>query len=176
MARMALDSQIDPQLLGGARILALARAVLGEVTAKLPPGSHFRGAVFLALPEARPGFSEAEAKKVVSELATSDLLRGFSVAIGGRGHAGAFEALRMAAESMTTRKAELCIVLGADSYADPDTLEWLDANGQLKPETNRNGFFPGEAAGAVVSPHRRCARPEVTHLARVPRLHRLEHR
>jgi 3-oxoacyl-[acyl-carrier-protein] synthase-1 len=38
----------------------------------------------------------------------------------------------------------------ADSYLDPETLEWLDATGRLSSLENRNGFPPGEAAGACV--------------------------
>ena len=42
---------------------------------------------------------------------------------------------------------------GSDSYMEPETLEWLEANDQVHsagPENNPYGFVPGEAAGFVL--------------------------
>ena len=67
-----------------------------------------------------------------------------------QGHAAGLLAFGVAARALDEGAAAAAVVVGADSYHDPDTLEWLDASGQLKSETNRDGFFPGEAAGACL--------------------------
>src|SRR3989442_6158153 len=47
-------------------------------------------------------------------------------------------------------EAEVCLVGGGDSYLEPDTLEWLDANEQLRSRDSAWGFVPGEAAAFCI--------------------------
>lgn len=47
-------------------------------------------------------------------------------------------------------QSKLCIVGGADSYQDQNTLTWLDGTGRLKSNRNRYGFIPGEAAAVLL--------------------------
>src|SRR5262249_53154256 len=47
-------------------------------------------------------------------------------------------------------RADACLVGGAESYLDPDTIAWLDRSGLLRSEKNPWGFTPGEAAGFVL--------------------------
>jgi 3-oxoacyl-[acyl-carrier-protein] synthase-1 len=60
------------------------------------------------------------------------------------------EAIKHATERLASGQAEIWMVAGVDSYLDPDTLDWLDANRQLDRDGVRSGFTPGEAASALV--------------------------
>lgn len=150
MARIAMDPRLDPELIVWKRMASLATGALGEVAAKVPLELVRSAEILVALPEARPGFSDKDAQKVVSELGSHESARGLTVVISGRGHAGALQAIAQATERLASGRTELCIVVGADSYADPDTFGWLDANKQLMGEGVPGAFVPGEAAGAIV--------------------------
>jgi 3-oxoacyl-[acyl-carrier-protein] synthase-1 len=68
------------------------------------------------------------------------------------GHAAGTMAVRAAWEAVRAG-AEFALAGGVDSYLDPDTLEWLEANEQVHgaaPANNAWGFTPGEAAGFVL--------------------------
>jgi 3-oxoacyl-[acyl-carrier-protein] synthase-1 len=67
-------------------------------------------------------------------------------------------AMQFAARAIAAREADLYVVAGVDSYCDRLTLEWLDQTGSLLSATNRNGFPPGEAAGACVLASSRAVR------------------
>jgi hypothetical protein len=70
--RLARDGLLDPGLFGVARLTELGRAALAELSAKL--GAGIRGAdvpLFLALPEARPGFGARESSAVARALAAA---------------------------------------------------------------------------------------------------------
>ncbi|WP_342377927.1 hypothetical protein NVS55_01295 [Myxococcus stipitatus] len=150
----ARDGLLDEVLSGPARLTALAGAALEEVALKLPALGEMRQPprVLLALPETRPGFSEDDAAKVVEGLGMvfrpSKAPPRFEVA--ARGHAGALHALSVANQRIHQGAEDLCIVLGVDGYLEADTLDWLAAHRQLAGEGVRTGFFPGEAAGALV--------------------------
>lgn len=63
---------------------------------------------------------------------------------------------------------ELCAVLAADSYFDPDTIDWLDGQKRIASSGIRNGFVPGEAAGClVVAAHDTAKRLGLPRLAKV---------
>src|SRR5690606_22604313 len=66
------------------------------------------------------------------------------------GHAGALEALHMAAQAVSTSPEGACVVGGIDSWFEPHTLAWLERNGQLKRTNARSAFFPGEGASFAV--------------------------
>jgi 3-oxoacyl-[acyl-carrier-protein] synthase-1 len=69
------------------------------------------------------------------------------------GHAGSLVALSSAAQVLAESSRTGCVVAGADSYLEPDTLEWLEESGQLHgagPRNNAWGFVPGEGAGAIL--------------------------
>jgi 3-oxoacyl-[acyl-carrier-protein] synthase-1 len=151
LVRMAVDPRLDPELLGSRRLAALAKSSIDEVVTKVGGADVVRaGDVLVAVPETRPGFGEADARDVVDELGADATLKGARVAVAGRGHAGALAALSAGVARLAAGRAEVCTVVGVDSYAHADTIEWLDANRQLVGEGVRGGFAPGEAAGAVV--------------------------
>ncbi len=149
----ARDSLLAPELLGPARLTALATAVLHELSKKL--GSMQSAGrpmlVLLGLPETRPGFLDADAQMLCDELSSVSLpnIGRLRVELSGRGHASAIAALEVAARRLSQGSEELCIVASVDGYLQADTLDWLASNLQLAGENVRSGFIPGEAAGAL---------------------------
>jgi 3-oxoacyl-[acyl-carrier-protein] synthase-1 len=65
------------------------------------------------------------------------------------GHAGTVAAVAQA-ESMVAGGLKRVIILAADSYLDPLTLDWLAATSRLKLEENPVGLTPGEAAACFM--------------------------
>jgi 3-oxoacyl-[acyl-carrier-protein] synthase-1 len=147
----AVDAALDPHEGGPGRLVALAESALREACAPLTGAGTPRPRlpVFLGLPEVRPGFTDREAEAVRSGLAR---LGGLPVEIAevrafAHGHAAGWSALAEAAERMESGSCDACLVGGVDSYFDPETMEWLDANRQLVGTVARSGFVPGEGAG-----------------------------
>jgi 3-oxoacyl-[acyl-carrier-protein] synthase-1 len=150
--RGAIDGAYDAGIIGPQRIAALAGFALAEVLAGLPaelPQSSVP--VFVALPESRPGLQTSDEQNIVTELERAQAVAGRTVRvrISGRGHAGALETIGSVAGEIRAGRDEVCIVGGADSYFDFDTLDWLQDHRQLTNRETRSGFPPGEAAGFV---------------------------
>ena len=160
---MGTDESLDPTRLGAVRLLVLARSALREVlsaiSADVTQGPRID--VLLSLPEARPGFTDANARWVAREL-PQGLLPG-SIDFAASGHAGSLDALRDGARRIEAGHSNVYIVVGADSYLAPDTIEWLDASRRIAGKGKRDGFFPGEAAGCVA-----LASPELARMSRWP--------
>jgi 3-oxoacyl-[acyl-carrier-protein] synthase-1 len=160
---VAADPKLDDALEGRARLEPLLASVVAEVRAKLGGIDLSKGGcdVFLALPEERPGFSAADAEWLTHR--ATELLRakqvGARVLVGGRGHAGVLAAVERAVTlARERREALIYLVIGVDSYIHLRTFAWLEQRRQLAQPEIRNGFVPGEAAGALVlvaSPMRR---------------------
>jgi len=51
---------------------------------------------------------------------------------------------------LAKRKARCCIIAGADSYLQQDTIDAYVAQRRIMTEDNSNGFLPGEAGAAVL--------------------------
>jgi 3-oxoacyl-[acyl-carrier-protein] synthase-1 len=152
--RAGLDARLDATRLGGIRLLTLARSALQEAlrslfaeTAERPPVD-----VLLCLPETRPGFTEANGTWIATEL-LHGLLPG-APTLAAPGHAGVIDALRAAAGALDSGRAEIVAIVGVESYLHPDTIDWLDADRRIAGEGNRDGFYPGEAAGCIVLANR----------------------
>lgn len=147
------DGGLEPTLLGPLRLLALARCALLEVVAKLAARQRYaaRVPVLLALPEVRPGFGAEHARFVEQKLEGDAFpgVAGLDVERTGEGHAGALRALEIAAQRVAQGQHELCIVGGADTYLEADTIDWLDADRRLLRAEIRSGFPPGEGAGML---------------------------
>jgi 3-oxoacyl-[acyl-carrier-protein] synthase-1 len=148
------DALLDPERRGLPRLVDLAAAPLEEVRAKLEdhPAPSVPVPVLLASPEPRPGFSDADGERLTTLLQSALLPEGvlLQIELGARGHAAALSGLEQAVQRLRGGHAELCLVAGADSYLEADTLDWLEENRQLAGEGRRGGFIPGEAAGAVL--------------------------
>jgi 3-oxoacyl-[acyl-carrier-protein] synthase I len=158
----ALDSRLDPYLMGPERMVALAGDALREAAAPLMrDGLAHRLAVpvYVALPEIRPGFSEEDAAAVQSGIADA---AGASLAVADvrvlvAGHAAGAALLAAGVAEIQRGACEACLVGGVDSYFHPDTMEWLDANRQLAGAVSRSGLVPGEGAGFCLLMHDRAA-------------------
>jgi 3-oxoacyl-[acyl-carrier-protein] synthase I len=168
----ALDAVLDPNLMGSGRILALAETAMHEACAPLSAKltRHLRLPLFVALPEFRPGFTEQDAKVVQSGLMRCE---GLPITISEanlftQGHAAGLAALAAATEMMQQGTYDACLVGGVESYFQPDTMEWLDANRQLAGTVSRSGFVPGEGAGfCLLMTDLACTRIGLGTLARV---------
>jgi len=149
---VAIDPELDPQVMGPERLIGLTRSALHEVCASLEGGGavhRLRLPVYLALPEFRPGFSEQDASTVQLALAESHGLPVdvSAVRVFAGGHAAGLAAIEGAARRIQRGELEACLVGGVDSYCQPDTIEWLDENRQLAGTVSRSAFVPGEGAG-----------------------------
>ena len=168
----ALDAELDPRLMGPERMVSLAETALREACTPFDALAAARPAlpVFLALPEVRPGFSHQDAHAVREGLmAIAGLPIGLSeISIFPEGHAAGLSALAAAVDQIGRGACEACLVGGVDSYFEPDTMEWLDANRQLAGAVSRSGFVPGEAAGfCLLMAEGACAQLGAGSLARV---------
>ncbi len=151
--RMALDYELKPGFGVSDRLIEMAKSALGEICTKVDFNQLGLEdvALFLALPEERPGWHEHDIQTVKNKLHQLSLPIKFkSIELFPKGHAAGLTALNIAAGRIKDGQSEMCIVLGVDSYSDFETLEWLDNNRQLANAYNRGAFFPGEGAGAVV--------------------------
>lgn len=152
--RVGIDARLDAALAVWQRIAVLASSAIAEVAAKAPRAvaSAERMRVLLSLPEARPGFAEADAARVVEAIAreAKRLPRLFAVETVGRGHAGVLRGLEVASERIARDEKAIYLLCGAESYLDDRTIAWLEKGNQLIKDGSRDGFTPGEAAGAVL--------------------------
>ena len=145
--RGAYDRRLDEQLPCLERMAALAEHALSQLVVRLPLLGELSAHLLLSLPEARPGFGLADEQQLERRLAqVPGALRFQSVRTVSRGHAGALEALHVAAQLVSTSAERLCIVGGVESWFEPRTLAWLSRNGQLMCSDARSAFLPGEAA------------------------------
>jgi 3-oxoacyl-[acyl-carrier-protein] synthase-1 len=147
------DTQIETKLEGRERIVLMIESVLQEVSRKLAGGTPYAGRCYLllALPEARPGFSDGDAEWVAAKV--SERMRDFDwrtrVGIVGRGHAGAIAAIQRVTEEATKGTEGLFLIIGADTYHHTDTFIWLEQHRRFAQPTIRAGFIPGEGAGCL---------------------------
>jgi 3-oxoacyl-[acyl-carrier-protein] synthase I len=146
---------VDPDREGVERLTALLFPALDEA---LTPLGHvqshrLRVALSLGLPASRPGLPADLQPTLIGAISSRYRGRFDGVAAFPIGHAAGMRALEAAVIQMLHGRFDACIVAGADSYIDPDTLEWLEANDQLHGAGPRKypwGFIPGEAAGAML--------------------------
>lgn len=150
---VAADRLLEPEVEGRARLIPMAESVLEELEGKLGQEILYkvRLSVLLALPEARPGFSEGDAAWVADALAAH--LRAKAprahVEIAGRGHAGALLAIEQVARECSESRDNLFLVVGVDSYLHADTFGWLERDRRFAQPGVRAGFTPGEGAGCL---------------------------
>lgn len=149
----AFDPTLSGDLQGGPRLLELTRCGLLSLAAELPRALPAAApSLLLALPEPRPGWTSADDDAVLEGLRPLELpqLGRPRVAAVLRGHAGGLQAIEQAAQRIRDGREPVCIVGGADSYWQPQTLAWLSREQRLRVTGARSGFFPGEASGFVL--------------------------
>ncbi|MCY1074092.1 hypothetical protein [Archangium lansingense] len=108
-------------------------------------------------PERFPILTDAETVTAM----TSEYVEGFleltrlpvasrSIQVLSAGHVGVARALELAGQRARAGSARRCLVVAADSYVDPDALDWLAWHRRLKVPDRAVGLMPGEAAAAVM--------------------------
>lgn len=143
---------------GGAdRIAELAAPAAAEALAAFAaaPGDKPPVPIFLGLPPARPGGRKNLPAVAIARIheAVAAPCRVAKAEPIETGHTAGAMAVKSAWEVVRAGAAEFALAGGVDSYLEPETLEWLEANDQVHsagPENNAYGFIPGEAAGFVL--------------------------
>jgi len=135
--------------IGDALVAAVGEALAPWIEAQ--PESPVQ--LWVNLPSPRPMLPDDLGQQIVERLHDAFGACIGHLAVAGCGHAGGLLALRSAAGALADRSDAACVVAAADSYLDPDTLEWLEETDQLHGAGERNnawGFVPGEGAGALL--------------------------
>ncbi|MGB0128043.1 MAG: beta-ketoacyl synthase N-terminal-like domain-containing protein [Rhodocyclaceae bacterium] len=153
--RAAIAPWLDIDVRGADRLELLLFTAIDEALAVLEPpsGTSARWALALALPSPRPGLPE----NISSDLLVR-LKRRYKSVFGGAatfqaGHAGGLLGLQAACAKLHQGALDVCVVAGADSWIEPETLEWLESCDQLHGAGKLNnawGFIPGEAGAAIL--------------------------
>ena len=147
---LAMVPSIQSDIVGFERYIELVMPAISEALTPLQgfsPEQHEIN-VILGLPEHRPGLPDDLAEKLVGTIKSieSECYAIKDVRTAYKGHAAGLMAMESASKLLIDGECEFCLVGGADSYIDPDTLDWIEDNEQLHIPSNAWGFIPGEAA------------------------------
>jgi 3-oxoacyl-[acyl-carrier-protein] synthase I len=145
--KVTRDAGLDPGLPGTQRIAALAVAAAQEALAGCP--RTLKLALMLNLGEPRPGLPAGTSAEVARQLRAA-LALDVPVHHAMEGHAGGIVAMEAAGRLLEMGRADAVLVGGAESWLEPETLEWLDDQERLHSEGNIYGFCPGEGAAFVL--------------------------
>jgi 3-oxoacyl-[acyl-carrier-protein] synthase I len=153
--RAAVAPWIDIDLCGAGRLEALLFPAIDEAMEQLSSisGVPLKMGIALGLPSSRPGLPEDITNQMLGRINVRYARRFSGAATFAAGHAAGLLATQAAAAKLAQGALDACIVAGVDSYIEPLTLEWLEANDQLHsagPLNNAWGFIPGEAAAALL--------------------------
>jgi 3-oxoacyl-[acyl-carrier-protein] synthase I len=150
---VAADAKLNAKIEGRDRLIPMIESALAELFDKLAQGEAYQGKchLLLALPEARPGFSDDDAQWVVDSIGAvlAEKATRTEVSLVGRGHAGTLAAIDQAARQIAQGSDELHIILGADTYHHAQTFVHLERTLQFDQPTIRGGFVPGEGAACL---------------------------
>jgi len=152
--RVTQAGYLDIDLCGADRLGELARRAASEALEHIAKAEASILPIFIGLPSARPGRPQ-EAAEVVSEEVHNQVtqagLQPGDVQIIETGHSAGTMAIQAAWELVRSGGADLSLCGGVESYREPQTMAWLEANGQVHGAADNSwGFTPGEAAGFVV--------------------------
>lgn len=141
------------------RLLALVCSAIDEAMSQVGTNRDLELPVYLALPEKGNFFTRRD----VDQLAHAVTFRyrerwKTTVYPIPKGNAGSLLGLWRAAGLIASGASRMCIVAGVDSHLDSDHLEALDRAGRITSTSNRWGYPPGEAAGALLISDRHLAR------------------
>ncbi|MCP4114958.1 MAG: beta-ketoacyl synthase [Desulfobacteraceae bacterium] len=126
--------------------------------------------MILGMPELRPGLQKRHYGDIEERFRRNqDIGLSLSqITILPFGHSAGLMAMEEGWKQILQGKMEFCLIGGVDSYMEPETLEWLDDEGQLNSGENRSGFPPGEGAGFCLLASERAVRQlKLNLLARV---------
>jgi len=148
---LAADVEFESSLNIGTRMAQMAVSAIGEALGKtFSERGDQRLQIWVGLPEARPGLPLDIGQSISAAILNQFRTEAKDIHILQYGHASGLMAMQMASLAISSGEADLCIATGIDSYHDATTLQWLDDNGWLMSDENRNGFPPGEAASACL--------------------------
>jgi 3-oxoacyl-[acyl-carrier-protein] synthase I len=151
---VSADTELDSKLEGRERLVPMITSVLDEAVRALAQTSPYRGTCYLllALPEARPGFTDEDAQWIRTAVTSRWHVPDWEVRAGvvGRGHAGAIQAIQRVGQESARGVEGLFLVVGADSYHHADTFTWLEQQRRFAQPAVRGGFIPGEGAACLV--------------------------
>lgn len=165
--RAAADHFLAPDLPISERMTDLLLSALSQL-APLAATKDQRVLIAICVPEPRPGLPPSIGETLIKAVKTRFPLPGLLIQQVTSGHSSGLLGLGVAAKALEDDKADLAVVAGVDSYLDRGTMTWMDGAGTLKSEMNRDGFFPGEAAGALLIGRRAAmAALGITPLARL---------
>lgn len=149
----SLLSELDPELSGGERLLALAVPACKTLLAKsgIMRADLAKGGLLLSLPEAAPGAAVNDAPDLLADLCKRLGITPFKVMKACRlGHTGMASSLEEASRLLSAGEIEFCLVAGLESHHDPERLDRLDVTWRIKSERNADGYTPGEASVVVL--------------------------
>jgi 3-oxoacyl-[acyl-carrier-protein] synthase I len=149
----SLLSELDPELLGRERLLALAVPTCKALLAKsgIKRADLAKGGLLLSLPDAAPGSTDKDASALIADLCKRLGIPAFKVMKACRlGHTGMASSLQEASKLLAAGEVEFCLVAGLESHHEPERLERLDEKWRIKSERNADGYTPGEAAVALL--------------------------
>lgn len=166
------DPLLDPGIDTPDRMVQMAEHCLLSLAQDLMMTGAWtaRPRLLLALPEVRPGFEPADARRVAQAIAVrlSAVSIQVDVELFGVGHAGGLQALGEARSRVIRGDHGLVLVGGVDSYLGAQTLRWLDEDRRLARVGVRAGLPPGEGAAFVaVANEATCQRHGLASLTRV---------
>jgi 3-oxoacyl-[acyl-carrier-protein] synthase-1 len=146
---VAMDAMLSADLGGASRFSALAAPAIKEALAPwLALGIEpERLALFLGLPELRPGLAPDFASALTAQLQELQEIPPLRISAFCQGHSAGLIALQNAWLEIQAGRSRFCLAGGVDTYLEAETLEWLDEERQLMSAQNRSAFVPGEGAG-----------------------------
>lgn len=145
----AADSRLDSAVPLMDRLVDMASSAAADAFDQLPSGVEVE-ACWVAVPEPRAGLPP-DLEEVIGALrAVQPELRGAKMILVPAGHAGGLMAVASAAVAVSRDEIQAALVLGVDSYHDPETLDVLLRHRRLLGPGRPSGFAPGEAAGACL--------------------------
>lgn len=153
--RVAAAPWLNINLKGVERFEALLYPAIDQVLEYLSSVNRYslRIALSIGLPSPRPGLP-VDLQPQLMDILDERYSRTFSAVVAfPKGHAAGLLALDAAITRFTQSTIDACVVAAADSYMEPETLEWLEECDQLHSAGSLNnawGFVPSEGAGALL--------------------------
>ena len=164
--KMVRDALLAPEMRVVDRMSELVIAAIRQLPSI--QDNSMRILLVICVPQPRPGLPDNAGHSIGHAVALRFRPVNLQVQLLAQGHPAGLVGFGIAAKALDDGEADVAVVAAVNSYHDPDTLEWMDGTGQLKSELNRDGFFPGEGAGACL-----LVRADVAKALRVTPLARL---